>query len=72
MLINHSDIGESYDSVINRLLDEVEDDLKNRTEVTGYFNVGVSDDTLNRLKSLKTSNNDSYTKLLTDAFSYLD
>ena len=53
------------------LLDEVSDDLNNRSVIEGYYNIGVSDDTLNRLKSLKVSKSDSYTKLLSDALSYV-
>ena len=69
-LTEYSKMNESYDVVINRLLDEVEDELKNRVEVDGYANVGVSDETLSRLQSLKLPYHDSYTKLLSDALSY--
>lgn len=71
LLDKYSELDESYDSLINRLLDEVSDDLNNRNVIEGYYNIGVSDDTLNRLKSLKVSKSDSYTKLLSDALSYV-
>lgn len=71
LLDEYSELDESYDSLINRLLDEVSDDLNNRSVIEGYYNIGVSDDTLNRLKSLKVSKSDSYTKLLSDALSYV-
>ena len=69
-LSEYSKMGESFDATVNRLLDEVEDDLKNRVEFEGYGNIGVSDETLDRLQSFKLSHHDSYTKLLSDALSY--
>ena len=70
-LLKYADGDESFDSIINRLLDEVEDELKNREEISGYANIGVTDTTLERLQSLKMPYHDSYTKLLTDALSYV-
>ena len=59
----------SLDSFINHLLDCVDDDLKDVPIIDGNISVRISADTLERLRHLKRSNDDSYTKLLSDALS---
>ena len=57
----------SMDVIVNHLLDSVESDLENREVVDGSININLQEGTFNRLNALKKSNNDSYTKVLSDA-----
>ena len=55
---------ESVDKVINRLLDDYGDDLRNTTFPVGSTNVDVSADTMDRIKSFKLSEHESYDSIL--------
>ena len=55
---------ESFDKLINRLLDSVEDDLPVMNLDDRITNLGVNEDTLERLDSFALSKGESYENIL--------
>ena len=69
----YKDGTESVDETINRLLDEVEDEMGRDFEFgVGSTNLRVSDATMKRIKSHRLQDSESYGRILARAFNILD
>ena len=65
LLDEYSVDGESVEDTVNRLLDDVSD---NMVFDGGSININVSRDTMKRIKSYGTSGNESYGRILNRAY----
>lgn len=65
LLREYSVDGESVEDTINRLLDDVSDNMNNsKYSNSNSININISHDTMDRIKSLKITDNESYGKIL--------
>ena len=69
-LKNYAHVGESYNQVINRLLDEVADDMANDAQYGGITTIGVSEETKQKIKSFQRKPSESYESILVRALSF--
>ena len=63
---------ESVDMTINRLLDDVEQDMDSNDYLIGNTNININEDTMKRIKSLKIYEHESYDRILYRALSFVD
>lgn len=68
-LAEHGQYGETLDDIINRVLDEAGDISNVDPILKGSTTVKVSDETLQRIVSLKSKESESYTSVLERALS---
>ena len=64
-LKEYTDIKMSYDGIINRLINEVEDYMPLPNEIDNRFlNINLHEDTMDRIKSFSLTNGESYENII--------